>query len=93
MSPELINTIATLVGIVVAVVGAFLFAFWIAMGIWTFNDIRSRSRDWLAILLACPARACLPHRGACPLPAHPSQRDASRGLRSRARRRGPSYAN
>ena len=53
MSPELINTIATLVGIVVAVVGAFLFAFWIAMGIWTFNDIRSRSRDWLAILLAC----------------------------------------
>ena len=23
------------------------------MGIWTFNDIRSRSRDWLAILLAC----------------------------------------
>jgi RNA polymerase subunit RPABC4/transcription elongation factor Spt4 len=33
--------------------GAFLFAFWIAMGIWTFNDIRSRTRDWLAIGLAC----------------------------------------
>ncbi len=47
------NTISTLVGVVVAVLGAFLFAFWIAMGIWTFNDIRSRTRDWLAILLAC----------------------------------------
>jgi hypothetical protein len=53
MSPELVNTIATVVGIIVAVLGAFLFAFWVAMGIWTFNDIRSRSRDWLVILLAC----------------------------------------
>lgn len=53
MSSDLINSIATIVGVVVAVLGAFLFAFWIAMGIWTFNDIRSRSRDWLAILLAC----------------------------------------
>ena len=53
MSPELINTVATIVGVIVAVMGAFLFAFWIAMGIWTFNDIRSRTGDWLAILLAC----------------------------------------
>ena len=53
MSPELINNIATVVGIIVAMLGAFIFAFWVAMGIWTFNDIRSRSRDWLAILLAC----------------------------------------
>lgn len=53
MSDELINTIGTIAGIIVAGLGAFLFAFWIAMGIWTFNDIRSRSRDWLAILLAC----------------------------------------
>ncbi len=53
MSTELINNIATLAGILVAATGAFLFAFWVAMGIWTFNDIRSRSRDWLAILLAC----------------------------------------
>lgn len=52
MSPEFINTIATVAGIVVAALGAFLFAFWVAMGIWTFNDIRSRSRDWLTILLA-----------------------------------------
>lgn len=53
MSSDLINSIATVVGVIVAVLGAFFFAFWIAMGIWTFNDIRARSRDWLAILLAC----------------------------------------
>jgi RNA polymerase subunit RPABC4/transcription elongation factor Spt4 len=53
MSAELVNNIATIVGVLVAVFGAFVFAFWIAMGIWTFNDIRTRSRDWLAILLAC----------------------------------------
>jgi RNA polymerase subunit RPABC4/transcription elongation factor Spt4 len=53
MSPELVNNIATFVGVIVAMVGAFLFAFWVAMGIWAFNDIRQRSRDWLAITLAC----------------------------------------
>ena len=53
MSTDLVNSIATVLGIAVALLGAFLFAFWIAMGIWTFNDIRSRTRDWLAIGLAC----------------------------------------
>ena len=53
MSPDLINSFATIASIIVAVVGAFLFAFWVAMGIWTFNDIRTRSRDWLTIILAC----------------------------------------
>jgi len=53
MSADLVNSIATVLGIVVALLGAFLFAFWIAMGIWTFNDIRSRTGDWLAIGLAC----------------------------------------
>jgi RNA polymerase subunit RPABC4/transcription elongation factor Spt4 len=53
MDGELINNLATIVGIIVAMLGAFLFAFWVAMGLWTFNDIRSRSRDWLIILLAC----------------------------------------
>lgn len=52
MLAELSNTIATFIGIFVALLGAFLFAFWIAMGIWTFNDIRSRTRDWLAVVLA-----------------------------------------
>ena len=53
MSTDLVNSIATVLGVAVALIGAFLFAFWIAMGIWTFNDIRSRTRDWLAIGLAC----------------------------------------
>jgi len=53
MPPELINNITTYLGIIVAVLGAFLFAFWVAMGIWAFNDIRARTRDWLAIGLAC----------------------------------------
>jgi RNA polymerase subunit RPABC4/transcription elongation factor Spt4 len=53
MPADMSNTIATIIGIFVATLGAFLFAFWIAMGIWTFNDIRSRTRDWLAIGLAC----------------------------------------
>jgi RNA polymerase subunit RPABC4/transcription elongation factor Spt4 len=52
MSPELINNIATLAGVLVAALGAFAFAFWIAIGIWTFNDIRSRTHDWLAIVLS-----------------------------------------
>ena len=52
MLAELSNTIATLIGIFVALMGAFFFAFWVAMGIWTLNDIRSRTRDWLAIVLA-----------------------------------------
>jgi RNA polymerase subunit RPABC4/transcription elongation factor Spt4 len=52
MSPEFMNNIATVAGVVVAALGAFIFAFWVAMGIWAFNDIRSRSRDWLAIVLA-----------------------------------------
>lgn len=52
MSPDLINTIGTIAGMIVAALGAFLFAFWIAMGIWTFHDIRQRTRDWLVIILA-----------------------------------------
>lgn len=52
MLADLSNTIATIIGIFVALLGAFFFAFWVAMGIWTFNDIRSRTRDWLAIGLA-----------------------------------------
>ena len=52
MSSELINTIGTIVGVLIAALGAFLFAFWIAMGIWAFNDIRARTRDWLVITLA-----------------------------------------
>ena len=52
MSSDLINTIGTIAGVIIAALGAFLFAFWIAMGIWTFHDIRQRTRDWLVIILA-----------------------------------------
>ena len=37
MLAELSNTIATLIGIFVALMGAFFFAFWVAMGIWTLE--------------------------------------------------------
>lgn len=53
MSPEALNNLSTAIGFIVAILGASAAAFWIAMVIWTFIDIRSRSRDWLAILLAC----------------------------------------
>jgi RNA polymerase subunit RPABC4/transcription elongation factor Spt4 len=38
--------------LVVAFLGAFLLAFWISLVIWTFRDIRSRSRDVFAQALA-----------------------------------------
>lgn len=53
MSPEVLNDLSVAIGFIVAILGASAAAFWIAMVIWTFIDIRSRSRDWLAILLAC----------------------------------------
>jgi RNA polymerase subunit RPABC4/transcription elongation factor Spt4 len=38
--------------IILAFTGAFFIALWISMIIWTFKDVRSRSRDIFAILLA-----------------------------------------
>ncbi len=38
--------------VIIALFGAFLLAFWISMIVWTFRDIRSRSRDIFAQLLA-----------------------------------------
>ena len=52
MSSDLLNTIGTVLQTVVAVFGALLAAFWIALVIWTFRDMRARSRDVLATLLA-----------------------------------------
>jgi RNA polymerase subunit RPABC4/transcription elongation factor Spt4 len=49
MSLENIGTILT---IVIAFIGAALAAFWVSLVIWTFRDIRSRSRDVFAQLLA-----------------------------------------
>ena len=52
MSSDLLNTIGTALQTVVAVFGALLVAFWIALVIWTFRDMRVRTRDILATLLA-----------------------------------------
>jgi hypothetical protein len=38
--------------VVLAFTGAFLLAIWLSLIIWTFRDVRSRSRDVFAILLA-----------------------------------------
>ena len=37
---------------IITFLGAYLLAFWLSLAIWTFQDIRSRSRDILAQLLA-----------------------------------------
>ena len=52
MSSDLLNTIGAALQTVVAVFGALLVAFWIALIIWTFRDMRARTRDILAALLA-----------------------------------------
>jgi RNA polymerase subunit RPABC4/transcription elongation factor Spt4 len=49
MSLENIGTILT---IVFSFIGAFLAAFWVSLVIWTFRDVRARSRDIFAQLLA-----------------------------------------
>lgn len=52
LSPELMNTIIVVLEIALAILGGFIAAFWISLVIWTFRDIRSRSRDVFAQLLA-----------------------------------------
>lgn len=50
--PELLNQIGIVLEIVVAVMVALTVAFWVSLAIWTFRDIRSRTRDFFAWLLA-----------------------------------------
>lgn len=52
MSPDLANRIAVYVEIVATVMAAFAVAFWLGLAVWTFRDIRARTRDPIAILLA-----------------------------------------
>lgn len=49
---ELLNTIGVILEIVVAAMTALLVAFWIGLVVWTFRDIRARTRDIFAWLLA-----------------------------------------
>ena len=46
------SVVITGLQVIMAFTGAFLVALWISMIIWTFKDVRSRSRDVFAILLA-----------------------------------------
>ncbi|HEY64128.1 MAG TPA: zinc ribbon domain-containing protein [Caldilineae bacterium] len=52
MSPDLMNTIGVVLQVILALAGAFFFAFWISLVIWTFRDIRARTRDVFAQILA-----------------------------------------
>ena len=49
---DLIQTISNIILIFLAFLGAFLAALWLGLVIWTFRDIRSRSRDFFAWILA-----------------------------------------
>jgi len=49
---ELLNQIAVALEVAVACLTALLVAFWIGLMIWTFRDIRARTRDVFAWLLA-----------------------------------------
>jgi|YNPNPStandDraft_1061719.scaffolds.fasta_scaffold11517_2 RNA polymerase subunit RPABC4/transcription elongation factor Spt4 len=50
--PELLNTVGIILEVVVAVVTATVVAFWIGLAVWTLRDIRARTRDVFAWLLA-----------------------------------------
>ena len=45
---ELLNTIGVILELFVAGMTALLVAFWIGLVVWTFRDIRSRTRDVFA---------------------------------------------
>ena len=49
---ELLNTIGMILELFVAGTTALLVAFWIGLVVWTFRDIRSRTRDVFAWFLA-----------------------------------------
>ncbi len=50
--PELLNQIGVALELIVAAVVALTVAFWIAMVVWVFRDIRLRTRDFFAWILA-----------------------------------------
>ena len=49
---DLVQTISNIILVILAFLGAFLAALWLGLVIWTFRDIRSRSRDFFAWILA-----------------------------------------
>jgi len=49
---ELLNSVGVVLEVLVAVFTALTVAFWISLAVWTLRDIRSRTRDFFAWLLA-----------------------------------------
>ena len=49
---DLVETVSNAVVVIAAFLGAFLAALWLSLVIWTFRDIRARSRDIFAQILA-----------------------------------------
>lgn len=49
---DLVETASSAVVVIASFVGAFLAALWLSLVIWTFRDIRARSRDIFAQILA-----------------------------------------
>jgi hypothetical protein len=49
---DLVETVSNVVLVIAAFLGAFLAALWLSLVIWTFRDIRARSRDIFAQILA-----------------------------------------
>ena len=57
---QISNAIGSVLQVLVAVCGAFVLAFWLAIIIWTWRDIRARSRDVFAAVLAIVLVAIFP---------------------------------
>ena len=51
-SIELPANLGMIIQVVLFLLGAYLLAFWLSVIIWTFVDIRSRTRDMLVMLLS-----------------------------------------
>ena len=49
---ELLNSVGVALEMTIAVLTALLVAFWIGLAIWTLRDIRARTRDIFAWILA-----------------------------------------
>jgi RNA polymerase subunit RPABC4/transcription elongation factor Spt4 len=49
---ELLNSIGVVLEVIVAVLTALAVAFWVGLAVWTLRDIRARTRDFFAWILA-----------------------------------------
>ena len=63
MTGSTLDTIVTYATVCFAIFGALLAALWLSLVIWSFRDMRSRSRDPFAQILATLVVALLPGLG------------------------------